>query len=304
MAPRILALVVMAGAWLGWEYLPQPQSVAAQPATPRAAWAYDLLTRLGNPAPTADTIAFVVAWQTEENTAAQFNPLATSQDAPGATRFNGSNVKDYPSYEVGMNATMTTLQYPAYAGVLAGLQANDPAGALAALAASPWAEEAGYGERIRALWQAPQGAAKCPYTATMQVGDGSYFDSTGSAAWAGQWGGMHLGDDFVGQRGDPVYAPFDMVVESVGEYTDAARFGRNIQARFADGTLYYAGHLVDVYVSAGQHVAACTVIATLGATDQPHTHIKLGAPGAPVPCEGSQPGVGGCIDPLEYWRMH
>jgi murein DD-endopeptidase MepM/ murein hydrolase activator NlpD len=115
---------------------------------------------------------------------------------------------------------------------------------------------------------------------------------------------MHLGDDFVGTRGDPVYAPFDLVVERVGEYTDPGRLGKNIQARFADGTLYYAGHLVDVYVSAGQQVPACTVIATLGATDGPHTHIKLASLGAPIPCEGSPPGPGGCIDPIDYWNTH
>ena len=147
-----------------------------------------------------------------------------------------------------------------------------------------------------------QGGQKCPYTATMEAA--AYFDSTGSGYWSGQWGGLHLGVDFIGSPGDPVYAPFDMTIESVGRYDDPGRFGANIQARFLDGTLYYAGHLIDVYVSGGQAVSACTIIGTLGATAGPHTHIKLGGVFAPVPCEGSPPGDGGCIDPIEYWETH
>ena len=117
--------------------------------------------------------------------------------------------------------------------------------------------------------------------------------------------GMHLGDDMVGNPGDAVYAPWDMTIDSVGEYTDPGRFGKNIQAHVvSDGYLFYAGHLIDVYVSAGQLVPACTQIGTLGATAGPHTHIKMASPGAPIPCEGSEPGPNGCVDPIEYWETH
>lgn len=151
---------------------------------------------------------------------------------------------------------------------------------------------------------APAGA-KCGFTDTMAVGDGSTFYSTGSGYWSGQYGGMHLGDDFIGAPGDPVYAPWQMTIDSVGEYTDPGRLGKNIQAHIvSDGVLFYAGHLIDVYVSAGETVAACTQIGTLGATAGPHTHIKLASPDAPIPCEGSPPGPGGCIDPMEYWETH
>jgi hypothetical protein len=152
--------------------------------------------------------------------------------------------------------------------------------------------------------QPTHAGTKCPYTTTMQIAEGSSFYSTGSPYWGGQYGAMHLGDDFVGSPGDPVLAPFDLTVEMVGRYDDPGRYGQYIQARFQDGTLFYAGHLIDVYVSGGQQIAACTTIGTLGATAGPHVHIKLGAPGAPVPCEGSVPGPGGCLDPIEYWETH
>lgn len=159
-------------------------------------------------------------------------------------------------------------------------------------------------EETQSAWGQPLAAQKCPYTATMDYPDGSSFYSTGSIHWNGQYGGLHLGVDFVGSPGDPVYAPFDMVVERVGRYDDPGRFGANIQARFGDGTLYYAGHLIDVYVSGGQTVPACAIIGTLGATAGPHTHIKLAGPSSPIPCEGSAPGEGGCIDPIAYWEAH
>jgi hypothetical protein len=155
----LFSILAMAGAFLGYRATRPPAAppivAAAQPTNEREAWALALLARLGNDAPTADTVAFLEAWQAEENTTAQFNPLATSQDMPGATQFNSSHVKNYQSYADGIEATVRTFQYdyPGYADVLEGLRTNDPARALAGLTASPWAEEAGYGERIRALWQ-------------------------------------------------------------------------------------------------------------------------------------------------------
>ena len=190
--------------------------------------------------------------------------------------------------------------------IVAALQANDPATAKTALIASPWAGShygGGISWPVYSVQAAP--AARCGYTDTNQVAEGSAFTSTGSPYWAGQYGGMHLGDDFIGNAGDPVYAPWDMTIDSVGRYDDPGRFGANIQAHIdADSTLFYAGHLIDVYVTGGQRVPACTKIATLGATAGPHTHIKLASPAAPVPCEGSPPGAGGCIDPMEYWNTH
>ncbi len=57
---------------------------------------------------------------------AAFNPLATTEDAPGATDYNAAGVKNYPSLAAGFAATLATLtngRYPQLVGVLA-----DPAG--------------------------------------------------------------------------------------------------------------------------------------------------------------------------------
>jgi murein DD-endopeptidase MepM/ murein hydrolase activator NlpD len=155
-------------------------------------------------------------------------------------------------------------------------------------------------EKAAAAIAAPAAQAKCPYTDTMEYSAGFY--STGSGYWGGQWGGYHLGVDFVGPAGAQVYAPFSLSIEDVSRYDDPGRYGAFIQGRFDDGTLFYAGHLIDVFVQEGTEVRACTVIGTLGATAGPHTHIKLAGPSAPVPCEGAEPGPYGCIDPIAYWE--
>jgi murein DD-endopeptidase MepM/ murein hydrolase activator NlpD len=295
-----------------------PAAAEIAPANDREQWAVDFLAQLGNAQPSADTVAMVVEWTLAEDSGdgafARNNPLNTTQPgfAENAT-INGDGVKGYADREAGLAAAVHTVTNGLYNDVVAALQANDAEGARRALWASPWAgSHYGYGAswpRYAIAAPAPAQSApagkKCPYTDTMAIGEGSSFYSTGSGYWSGQYGGMHLGDDFVGNPGDPVYAPFDMQIEMTGEYTDPGRFGKNIQARFlADHTLYYAGHLIDVYVSSGETVAACAVIGTLGATAGPHTHIKLASPDAPVPCEGSPPGPGGCIDPMEYWDTH
>lgn len=147
-------------------------------SSPREQWAVDFLRALGNEQPSADTIAFVVAWQTEEGTTARYNPLATSQDMPGATLFNSHGVKNYATHEDGIEATVKTLHYSytGYADILTGLRTNNPALALAGLSASPWAAEAGYGERVRGLWEGsavslPNNVARATGPAYLLQGD-------------------------------------------------------------------------------------------------------------------------------------
>jgi hypothetical protein len=132
-----------------------PRATPYAPTNAREAWAVDFLAELGNAEPTPATVAFVVAWQTEEGTSARNNPLATSQDWEGATLFNSHGVKEYASYQDGIKATVRTLQYSytGYADILEGLRTNDPDRALAGLGSSPWAAEAGYGARVRELWR-------------------------------------------------------------------------------------------------------------------------------------------------------
>ncbi len=320
---RILSVLLIAGTWAGWEVLerltPQgattsqePFSALAAPApsNDRDAWAVDFLARLGNAQPTGETVAFLEAWHRAEGGTAAFNWLNTTQGAAGDTCYNYINgacgVRNYPDYATGIQATVETLQNGYYPRTLAGLVSNQPViddGEM-----GTWGTGGG---AVRAQMEAtqveyaPRVSSKCGYTDTMAVGENSSFYSTGAPAWSGQYGGMHLGADMIGNPGDPVYAPWEMMIDSVGRYDDPGRYGAFIQAHIvSDGYLFYAGHLIDVYVASGQRVPACTVIGTLGATSQPHTHIKMGSPSAPVPCEGAQPGPNGCIDPIEYWETH
>jgi len=134
----------------------------AAPADAREAWAIDLLRRLGNDAPDAPTVGFVVAWTTAEDACMsgcgyssaweRYNPLNTTQTGYGAyATINGDGVKAYPDYESGMAATVQTLSYSYYTEIVAGLQTNDPERALSGLYGSPWGTSAAHVEQI---WRA------------------------------------------------------------------------------------------------------------------------------------------------------
>lgn len=67
---------------------------------------------------------FLREWALEENTSAKFNPLATTQNWPGATAFNdngGNPVKNYRTIEDGISALIQTLSYDFYPNVRAAL---------------------------------------------------------------------------------------------------------------------------------------------------------------------------------------
>lgn len=101
-------------------------------------FAGDLLTRLGMPV-TGENVRAVTAWARAEGTAAANNPLATTQPMDGATRFNSVGVRNYSSYEEGLEATVRTLRNGRYGNVLATLAAGTSAEDVArAVAASPW----------------------------------------------------------------------------------------------------------------------------------------------------------------------
>jgi hypothetical protein len=104
----------------------------------RRQFAVDLLARLGM-AETTENVRAVMAWQQAEGTRAAFNPLATTQRSSGATDFNSVGVKNYTSYEQGLQATVTTLHNGRYDEILAALRDGSSAERLAdAVARSPW----------------------------------------------------------------------------------------------------------------------------------------------------------------------
>jgi hypothetical protein len=109
-------------------------------AAARLQFAHDLLTRLGLPQ-TPDNLRALVAWQNAEGTAAAFNPLATTRSSgqPGESQFNAVGVKNFASYDAGLQTTIAALQNGLYGPILAALQQGDNAQAVAqAVANSRW----------------------------------------------------------------------------------------------------------------------------------------------------------------------
>jgi hypothetical protein len=83
-------------------------------ALTRGAWAASLLDALGAPRCQSNLTA-VVSWETAENTAAAWNPLATTLRAPGSVAYNHARVQDYPTSAEGLSATVDTLRLGYYA---------------------------------------------------------------------------------------------------------------------------------------------------------------------------------------------
>ena len=114
-------------------------------------------------------------------------------------------------------------------------------------------------------------------TAAMKVG--ATFTSRG-AIWDFQ-GGQHLGTDYLGAQGTPVYAPYDMRYVTTGYYPPSANGGAEtgfyVVGILDDGSQYYSGHLQNVpSFHSGQIITAGTQI---GETNQlGHTHVQLKSP--------------------------
>jgi hypothetical protein len=87
----------------------------------------------------------MMAWQAAEGTAAAYNPLATTRAAPGATDLNSVGVKNFRSYEQGLQTTVDTVRNGLYGNILAALRDGTSAAQVArAIADSPW----GTGEAV------------------------------------------------------------------------------------------------------------------------------------------------------------
>ena len=75
----------------------------------RNRYAHDLLDALG--ATHNDQNAWaLISWMQAEGGNALWNPLNTTRDAPGAWDYNWVHVKNYPTYETGIAATVATLR--------------------------------------------------------------------------------------------------------------------------------------------------------------------------------------------------
>lgn len=82
----------------------------------------------------------VVAWIMAEGTEAKNNPLATTQEGPnGTTDFNSVHVKNYPTVQAGLHASLVTINNGRYGAILHALQAGNNAGRVTlAIDTSPW----------------------------------------------------------------------------------------------------------------------------------------------------------------------
>lgn len=107
-------------------------------------WARDFLTKLNLPV-TAENVRAISAWEQAEGTKASFNPLATTQGGfAGETRFNSVGVKNYATYQDGIDANVHALMNGRYTNVLDALRSGNSAQAVAqAIANSPWGTHGG-----------------------------------------------------------------------------------------------------------------------------------------------------------------
>lgn len=110
----------------------------------RGQFARALLPKVGAKVTTHNMRA-MMAWMQAEGDAGRWNPLNTTHDMPGATDFNSVGVKNYASFEDGVEATAETLNYGAhrglygYHGIRHCLHTNAPAHrTLAAVERSEW----------------------------------------------------------------------------------------------------------------------------------------------------------------------
>jgi hypothetical protein len=112
-----------------------------------ASWAAAFLGAAGEPA-TACNLGAVTAWESAEggnwSNQAAFNPLNSTQPAPGSTTFQSAGpgaapIRIYTSWHQGLEATAATITNGLYQPVLSALHAGNDAQSVAnAVAGSPW----------------------------------------------------------------------------------------------------------------------------------------------------------------------
>jgi hypothetical protein len=92
---------------------------------------------------TANNVNAFLAWMAFEgghwHNAAKYNPLNTTQAMPGSYKAPGTIVQAYPDWKTGLDATVKTISYGAYAGIRTAFAANaDPSVTAQAIKTSPW----------------------------------------------------------------------------------------------------------------------------------------------------------------------
>lgn len=147
--------------------------------TPQS-WAATLLKQLGIHQ-TPGAVQGLVGWARAEggnwNNDARFNPLNTTQHAPGASSINSVGVKSYKNWTQGLNATVETLRNGRYEPILAALRSGDATAVANAIGKTPWGTGGGLVQRT---------IAATPKVAGVQAfGAGSAPTSARSSGGAG-----------------------------------------------------------------------------------------------------------------------
>lgn len=109
--------------------------------------------------PSAGALQAMVGWMNAEgghwHNDANYNPLNTTQVMPGAGNTGSQgNIKVYKNWQQGVDATVKTLRYGAYKGILSGFKAGNPGAVASAIDHSPW------GTHGALVYQAIGGAPK------------------------------------------------------------------------------------------------------------------------------------------------
>jgi murein DD-endopeptidase MepM/ murein hydrolase activator NlpD len=153
------------------------------------------------------------------------------------------------------------------------------------------------------LWPAAQATAVGPGGAAagvcpgLPVAAGSWIRSTAGAVTSGfgsRWGSLHAGVDIAGPRDTPVYAASDGTVlraECTSAYCDRdgglglGGYGNLVELDHGGGVTTRYGHLSAFTVTAGQRVAAGTLLGFQGSTGNStgvHLHLEVRIDGTPV----------------------
>jgi murein DD-endopeptidase MepM/ murein hydrolase activator NlpD len=125
-----------------------------------------------------------------------------------------------------------------------------------------------------AAWSAQQAAAAAP---TLMSAGGAIAPTTGrvTSCYGARWGTLHAGVDIAAPIGTPVVTPEDGIVLQAGP---ASGFGLAVAVQHGDGTITVYGHVNQMFVAAGQVVAAGEQIAEVGNRGQstgPHLHFEV-----------------------------
>lgn len=249
------------------------------PTNEREAFAVDLLARLGNKQPTLEIIAFVVEWTLAEdvgtNAFERFNPLNTTQTGFGETEtIDGDGVKRYPDYEHGMAATLQTLSYTSYSGIVQALLANKPDDALHALIASPWAGSRyhnGVGWPVYIVHSDAQPGNESPHgsplgSAVYEISQGY---GVGTHAPAEVWGGI----DLAAPEGTEIIATIGGTVRLSTTWP----CGNGVEILNEHWRILYC-HTGRFAVNNGTFVQPGDTVATIGLTGEtsgPHLHFEV-----------------------------